>query len=320
MAALSGQRTTSVVELGSLTSAHMAPLLEEEAGAWRADLNWDFRPSADLVRRFVDLHALTGFGLIEGPHVSGYAYYVCEDAKGLVGDLYVVRERRTIQTENTLLSAVLDAMWQAPGIRRIEAQLMMLQSPLHRPVPYGQWFHSFPRRFFEAPLARVSTLPARTLLHAAVLPWSEEHQSGAADLIAAAYRGHIDSQINDQYRTAWGARRFLANIVQYPGCGSFFAPASFVATDLTGSVCGMCLASLVAADAGHITQVCVAPEHRGSGLGYELMRRSLGALAANGCRSASLTVTSANTSAIRLYERMGFASQREFAAYVWELR
>ena len=55
-------------------------------------------------------------------------------------------------------------------------------------------------------------------------------------------------------------------------------------------------------------------------MGYELLRRSLAALAANGCRSATLTVTSANTSAIRLYERMGFTGQREFAAYVWELR
>jgi ribosomal protein S18 acetylase RimI-like enzyme len=49
------------------------------------------------------------------------------------------------------------------------------------------------------------------------------------------------------------------------------------------------------------------------------MRRSLVALAAHGCRSVSLTVTSANESALRLYRQMGFRLRREFFAYVWEM-
>jgi ribosomal protein S18 acetylase RimI-like enzyme len=82
----------------------------------------------------------------------------------------------------------------------------------------------------------------------------------------------------------------------------------------------VCLASLVAPDVGHITQICVSQAARGTGLGYELMRRSMVALAAYGCRSVSLTVTAANSAAIQLYERMGFRSRRDFAAYVWELK
>jgi ribosomal protein S18 acetylase RimI-like enzyme len=109
--------------------------------------------------------------------------------------------------------------------------------------------------------------------------------------------------------------------VQYPGCGTFFSPASFAASDAkTGTLRGVSLASRVADDVGHITQVCVAPSHKGTGLGYELLRRSLVALAGHGCRSASLTVTVSNTAAIRLYERMGFVNRRDFAAYVWEPR
>jgi ribosomal protein S18 acetylase RimI-like enzyme len=138
-------------------------------------------------------------------------------------------------------------------------------------------------------------------------------------LIASAYQGHIDSQINDQYRSPAGARRFLLNIIQYPGCGSFFQPASFVAMELgTGKLCGMSLSSLVNADVGHITQVCVSHAMRGTGVGYELIRRSLESLALHGCRKASLTVTAANTSAIMLYERMGFRQTRNFSAIVWE--
>ena len=85
-------------------------------------------------------------------------------------------------------------------------------------------------------------------------------------------------------------------------------------------MCGVSLASLVAPEVGHITQICVAPSHQGRGIGRELLRRSLTVLAGHGCRSASLTVTSANESALRLYERTGFRTRRDFAAYVWEPR
>jgi ribosomal protein S18 acetylase RimI-like enzyme len=152
-----------------------------------------------------------------------------------------------------------------------------------------------------------------------IVPWSEARQEEAAELIARSYAGHVDSQINDQYRSTAGARRFLLNIIQYPGCGSFFGPASFVAIDrYTQKACGLCLTSLVSERTGHITQLCVAPEHRGSGLGRQLLVQSLLTLAAHGAQRTSLTVTSANREAIGLYERMGFHNQRDFAAYVWQ--
>ena len=50
----------------------------------------------------------------------------------------------------------------------------------------------------------------------------EDYQPAAA-VIAAAYRGHIDSDINDQYRSLNGSLRFLNNIVRFPGCGVFDA-------------------------------------------------------------------------------------------------
>jgi ribosomal protein S18 acetylase RimI-like enzyme len=109
------------------------------------------------------------------------------------------------------------------------------------------------------------------------------------------------------------------NIIQYPGCGSFFQPASYVALDQgSGKLCGISLSSFVNADVGHITQVCVSHAVRGTGVGYELIRRSLELLAKHGCRKASLTVTAANLDAIELYERMGFRQTRNFSAYVWE--
>jgi ribosomal protein S18 acetylase RimI-like enzyme len=318
MAALPDPYSDPVVELRRITAEQIEPVLKEETAAWRTELDWDFSPSADLVRRFVHMQALSGFALIRGTEVLGYSYYVCEEGKGLIGDLYVRREFRTIDNENALLEAVLDAMWRSGGVRRAEAQFMMLSSPLRRSIPRQNWFRAYPRYFMEAPLGPVGTLPAKNIAGISIAPWSENRQDETARLIAASYLGHVDSQINDQYRSPVGARRFLMNIVQYPGCGSFYGPASFAASDADRKLRGISLASLVAPDVGHITQVCVSPPDRGTGLGYELMRQSLTALAVRGCRSVSLTVTASNETAIRLYQRMNFSVRRHFAAYVWE--
>ena len=148
--------------------------------------------------------------------------------------------------------------------------------------------------------------------------WHEREQEDAAQLIARAYQDHVDGEINDQYRSVAGARRFLLNIVQFPGCGSFFQPASVVALAPDSErLWGISLASLVAFDVGHITQICVDPAMKGIGAGYEMLRRSLEALARSGCRRVSLTVTADNDEAIRLYERVGFRTEHVFDAIVW---
>jgi ribosomal protein S18 acetylase RimI-like enzyme len=319
MAALPDIAPGSLVDLRSVSAVALSRLLEEEAAVWRKEFSWDFRPSADLVRKFVDMRALTGCAMMRGGQAVGYSYYVCEDGKGLIGDLFVSPSPSQTQDENALLNAILDALWHTPGVDRVETQLMMLRQPLARPMPYARWFSSYPRRFYEVDLSRLAPMREWRGEVPPIIPWAESRQEEAAELIAQSYAGHIDSQINDQYRSVAGARRFLLNIIQYPGCGSFFAAASFVAIDrYTQKTCGLCLASLVSERTGHITQLGVAPEHRGKGLGRQLLQRSLSALAAHGALRASLTVTSNNHEAIALYEDIGFHNQRDFAAYVWQ--
>jgi ribosomal protein S18 acetylase RimI-like enzyme len=292
----------------------------EETAVWRETLDWDFRPSAALVRRFLDIQALSGYALLMGGRVAGYSYFVAEERKGLIGDLYVRNEFATPQTEGRLLASVLEGMVKSPFVHRVESQLMMLRNGSRIALPYWRYLKVHARNFMEIELSAALNLPAGAAARSiAVENWSERHQDEAAQLIANAYQGHIDSEINDQYRSAAGARRFLMNIVQYPGCGAFYQPASFVAVDpRSGQLAGICLSSLVADDIGHITQVCVSKAARGRGIGYELLRRSLESLAHNRCGRASLTVTAANKTAIRVYDRMGFRKRREFAAYVWD--
>jgi ribosomal protein S18 acetylase RimI-like enzyme len=312
----------SLIDLRDLQPEHLAPLLEEEIVAWKRGLNWDFHASADLVRRFLQVRGLNGFALLQGTGhdtaVAGYSYYVVEEGKGLIGDFYMRDAARTLENENRLLEAVLESMWKTP-VRRVEAQLMMMGSYAGRPAPFPRWFRQFPRQFLEAQLT-AGAADASGPAGVNILPWSNQLGEEAARVIAVSYQGHIDSQVNDQYRSVGGALRFLTNIVQFPGCGLFFAPASFAARDrASGSLCGISLASMVSADVGHITQLCVAPSHRGRRLGYALLRRSMDALAGQGCRSVTLTVTTANHSAAQLYENIGFHPRRDFAAFVWDI-
>jgi Acetyltransferases len=307
-----------VVDLRHLRAEDLNPLLEEESLSWHSILSWDFSASAELVRRFVRIHALNGFALVMDGRVIGYTYYVCEERKALLGDVYILREFSSPANEDLLLSAVLRVLTDTVYLDRVEAQLMMLHGPSERPMPYAAHLQVYPRNFMVADLEDACKLPEGKAAGCSFARWTEARQEETAHLIASAYRGHIDSSINDQYRSANGAKRFLMNIVQYPGCGSFHAPASMLAETAGHQLAGISLSSLVAADIGHITQICVAPELKGSGIGYELMRRSMVSLAERGCRKVSLTVTASNQVAIQLYQRMGFRAMRRFAAYVWE--
>jgi len=312
-------RPPEIVDLRRLSARDVEPLLQEETAAWRDELEWDFDKSADLVRRFVDLRALNGSALLEDGEVTGYLYYVIEDHKGLIGDLYVRREWRTPGRERMLLEWALDVVMACPFVRRIESQLMMLGFASERPVPRDDCASAFERNFMRVDLRRAPLAEGRVRWPMYIEKWSDHYTDAAAHLITAAYAGHIDSRINDQYRSPAGARRFLYNIVQYPGCGAFYRSASYAAFEAsTGRLCGISLASLVAPECGHITQICVAPSVQGTGIGHALLRRSLMTLRELGCRSGSLTVTAANRGAVELYERVGFSTVRRFTAYVWE--
>jgi ribosomal protein S18 acetylase RimI-like enzyme len=307
-----------LIALREIRSRDLDPLLNEEIAAWSEALDWDFRGSAELVRRFLDQRSLSGFALADRGQVFGYAYFVHDEHKGLIGDLYVRRSHAGPDPERRLLAASVDQLLQTPYVSRIETQLMMA-GPFRDPLPASRYVSAYPRQFMRIELDRAAALPPGRAEHTArYAAWEDWRQEGAAKLIPEAYRGHIDSRINDQYDSAAGARRFLFNIVQYPGCGSFFRPASRVAADRTGALAGISLASLVAPRVGHITQICVAPACRGMGIGYELLRRSLLGLREAGCRAATLTVTSANAEAVKLYERMGFEVVKRFRAFVWE--
>ncbi len=315
-----------ILDLRHFSSADLRPLLEDEIAMWGRLLSWDYATSAEMILRYMDAKILPGYAAIERGSIFGYSFFVYEQSKGVIGDLFVrdgCRSPERHEVEERLLTHVIETLQQSPGIHRVEAQLLVHNTgEVARPF-LQQGFSRHPRVFMsfdigKHPQASASNLPP-VPGEFEIRPWSEQEYQSAAALITAAYRGHVDSEINDQYRTLTGSLRFLNNIVRFPGCGSFDPQASFVVFQRrTRTLVGLILCSLVRPDVGHITQVCVLPEYRSAGLGEAMLAASTRNLRGRGFRFISLTVTEANDRAIALYKRIGFESTRVFDAFVWE--
>jgi ribosomal protein S18 acetylase RimI-like enzyme len=313
-----------ILDLRHFASADLRSLIEEEVAIWRKTLHWDYRASADMVLRYADSRILPGFAAIERGRVHGYCFFVYEGSKGVIGDLFVedsaaTRERReAIEVE--LLDHTISTLQQSPGLNRVEAQLLIHPAG-HLSAPFvAEGFRCFRRLFLAKSIVSSYLTPLRPLLpEVEIHHWTEADYQPSAGIITSAYRGHIDSDVNDQYRTIAGSFRFLNNIVRFPGCGVFDPTSSFVAFHRPSrSRVGILLCSRVRHDVGHITQVCTLPEFRGSGIGEHLVRYCYADLAARGFTELSLTVTEENQRALALYLRLGFHHVHTFDGFVWE--
>ncbi|MBI1739587.1 MAG: GNAT family N-acetyltransferase [Acidobacteriales bacterium] len=311
-----------ILDLRHFSSADLRPLLEDEIAIWAQLLSWDYSGSAEMILRYLDSKILPGYAAIERGSVFGYSFFVYEQSKGVIGDLFVRDGGRTPnrhEVEERLLTHVIETLQQSPGIHRVEAQLLAHDTgEVVRPF-LQQGFSRHPRVFMTMEIPKQGLAGPALKPDFEIRPWSEQEYQSAAAVITAAYRGHVDADINDQYRTLSGSLRFLNNIVRFPGCGIFDPQAScLVFQKSTRTLIGLILCSQVRPDVGHITQVCVLPEYRSSGLGEALLAATTRNLRDRQFRSISLTVTEANSRAIALYKRIGFMSSRVFDAFVWE--
>lgn len=314
-----------ILDLRHFASADLRTLVEEEVEIWRSTLHWDYRSSTDLVLRYADSRILPGFAAIERGRVHGYCFFVYEGAKGVIGDLYVssstlIGDRRH-DIELELLRHAINTLQQSPGVHRVEAQLLIHPTDRLAEPFLSEGFRRYRRLFLSLPIHRSSydapfrLLPPEIEIHR----WIEADYQPSANIITAAYRDHIDSDVNDQYRTISGSLRFLNNIVRFPGCGVFDPVSSFVAVHRpTNTRIGILLCSRVRNDVGHITQLCTLPEYRGHGIGEHLLRYCSADLTARRFTELSLTVTEENERAFALYHRLGYQHVHTFDGFVWE--
>ncbi|MBT9333158.1 GNAT family N-acetyltransferase [Paracidobacterium acidisoli] len=316
-----------IFDLRHFSAGSLRPLLDAESCVWSERLHWDYRASADLLLQYLDSRVLPGFVAVENGRISGYIFCVYEDNKAVIGDVFALDAPRSGATaaeiEQQLLRHLLEMLQNTPGIDRIESQLLLHPHGLHAEIFHHAGFEVHRRMFMELSLERIEPQTASRLLLAGMTmrPWKDEDFVPTGHLISQAYQGHLDSHINDQYRSTAGSLRFLHNIVRFPGCGMFDPEGSRILLKAgQQEPAGVLLCSRVRGDVGHVTQVCVAKSYRGLGLGEIMLRDCAANLKKRGFHTLTLTVTASNTNAAALYERLGFVETHTFDAMVWDHR
>jgi len=287
---------------------------------WSERLQWDYRSSADLLLQYLDSRVLPGYVAVENGRICGYIFCVYEDHKAIIGDVFSL-SGAAADVESQLLDHLIELLQHSPGINRVECQLLLHPHGVHAEIFRQTGFKLFRRLFMELDLTQFKpSVQAREIPQGfTIYPWRECDFQPASYLIADAYNSHLDSYINDQYRSVAGSLRFLHNIVRFPGCGIFDPAASrSVVRSVDASLVGVLLCSRVREEVGHITQVCVAHDQRGVGLGLRLIEECAENLSRRGFRGLTLTVTEENANAVELYRRIGFVEKHSFDAMVWD--
>ncbi|HZC44470.1 MAG TPA: GNAT family N-acetyltransferase, partial [Acidobacteriaceae bacterium] len=229
------------LDLRHFSAQHLRPLLEEESALWSQRLHWDYRSSASLVLQYIESHLLSGYAALDQGKVCGYIFCVYETNKAVIGDVFASRqsgdEAAAVGVEIQLIDRLLETLQHSPDLTRVEAQLLLHPHDLHREPFERAGFQLFTRLFMELELNPSQTLATTLPTHVEEFTgpggghyrhWKDSDFELSPRLITAAYSGHIDSEINDQYLSLGGAQRFLHNVVRFPGCGIFEEQASWV--------------------------------------------------------------------------------------------
>jgi len=330
-----------ILDLRHFAAPVLRPVLDAEGELWKQRLHWDYRTSSKLLMQYLDSHMLPGYAALESGQVTGYAFCVYEETKAVIGDVFALNSQAAgldgasaglagplqipasaHEIEQTLLKHLFETLMNSPHVERIESQLLLHHSGEHSGSFTQAGFQVFRRLFMVQQLENLWTQPRVDLPRELELrTWRDEDLTPAGQLICEAYRDHPDSIINDQYRSVHGSQRFLHNIVRYSGCGAFSPQVSHVVVNRQSrEMAALVLGSRVSPQSGHITQLCVHPRYRRSGLARMLLALAGFHFMRHGATEISLTVTESNTSAIDLYLSEGYSCAHTFDAAVWQRR
>src|SRR6202142_4533615 len=127
-----------IVDLRQVHSRALDVLFQEDARHWRDELHWDYRPSIDLIRKFIDSRSLNGYLALDDGRPAAYGFYVLEDHKGLIGGLFVSSDYSQEPITRALVTEMVTALHATPRLERVEAQLMPFGTELD-PVFLSQY-------------------------------------------------------------------------------------------------------------------------------------------------------------------------------------
>jgi|WetSurMetagenome_2_1015567.scaffolds.fasta_scaffold08606_6 ribosomal protein S18 acetylase RimI-like enzyme len=293
-------------------------LMEEEEQAWMSDLGWDYSPIRQILVSFVKQKLLPGYvAVATDKEAIGYTYFLVNQAKGIIGALYVSKASRSQDAVEELLSLTISCLKDSQNIKRVEAQIMPFHNLNLTATFTKRGFSYYPRYYLDLDLDALASRPEPPCPEK-IVPWDSVYLESAAEMTLMSYHNQTDAEICEDYRTKAGCTSYLRSLVENPGCGVFMPETSFMALDGQNAPCGFVICCRISGGAGMIPQIAVHPSYQGRGLGNALIIRSAERLRAMGFHTVSLTVTKKNRRAYDWYQRLGFKIRKEFGAYVWE--
>jgi ribosomal protein S18 acetylase RimI-like enzyme len=306
------------IPISHLDENLILPLMEEEEKAWMSDLGWDYSSIQQILLAFIKRKLLPGYAAIAGEkELIGYTYFLINQAKGIIGALFVSKTSLSQEAVEELLSLAITCLKDSQSITRVEAQIMPFNNANLTTAFTQHGFGYYPRYYLNLEL---SASPKKNISYPSekIIPWDSAYLERAAEMTMMSYRNQTDAEICEDYRTKAGCESYLHSLVENPGCGVFMPEASFMALDAQNAPCGLVICCRISNGAGMIPQIAVHPSYQGRSLGNALMLQSFGKLRTMGFQTVGLTVTQKNRRAFDWYQRLGFNIQKEFGAYVWE--
>ncbi len=320
-----------IIDIRRFEAKDFSSLLEAEGLVWNERMRWDFAASSRVITACLRDKRLSGYALVERGKIHGYCFFFYDGEKGIIGDLFIHPGFNGRGHERELLEHSLETLLATPGLRRIEAQLPHFEREELELCFQPRNFRSYLRRFMTLHLesrrrqgaAEAGAQPpaqnAWWQQSIELIPWDKRFHDEAGDLLYQSYRGHVDARINDQYNSIMGSTRLIDNIFQNQGCGDFLARVSRMAFHRpTQQLAGILTVTGVRPGTAHIPQVGVGKSFQGVGVGTAMMEAAFRDLVDSGFEQVTLTVTDANSGAVRLYHRLGFETFKTFGAFIFD--
>ena len=153
-------------------------------------------------------------------------YYVLEEDKGLIGDFYVRRRYSGSGAGEPLLIGCAGADHEQPAVQPDRIAAHDAAARAGRRCRARDCRASIERNFMRIDLAARRLAQGRVRRPMYIEKWNGPLSGPGRAADRARHMRATSIAASTTSTEPGGARRFLHNIVQYPGCGAFYRPAS----------------------------------------------------------------------------------------------
>ena len=308
--------TLKLDNLSNVELPVVEPILTEEVELWAQRLSWDYSATSEFLRNYIKTGLLPGVVLFDNEQAVGYAYFVVDGDRAIIGNIFVPHRYWGQGYEEFITSGLCNAIQQTEIINRIESQIMLFSGADISSAFREAGFTVFPRNFLSLDLASWESR-GKQPKGFALSHWKSQILAEASQLVVDSYKGTVDNVLSSSFSTYAKGEEFVYNLVHRSGCGDFLPRITAIALGENGKVAGVSLATRLAHQVGHLPQISVAPEFQGHGIGSFVVDQSLQRFKKAGYKEVSLTVTEENSKADSWYRRIGFQQVLAFNAYLW---